>query len=85
MSDATIKVPAPINEPIRAYEPGSSHRESLKRKLNSMAAERIEIPCFIGGAEIRTGQKKQVAMPHSHKEVLGEYHVAGVQEMKLAV
>ncbi|OFZ85066.1 MAG: 1-pyrroline-5-carboxylate dehydrogenase [Bdellovibrionales bacterium RIFOXYD1_FULL_55_31] len=85
MSDATIKVPAPINEPIRAYEPGSSHRESLKRKLNSMADERIEIPCFIGGAEIRTGQKKQVAMPHSHKEVLGEYHVAGVQEMKLAV
>ena len=85
MSDATFKVPAPINEPVRAYEPGSPARESLKRKLNAMAAEKIEIPCFIGGKEIRTGKKKQSVMPHSHREVLAEYHVAGPSEMKLAV
>ena len=83
--DAINKIPTPINEPIRAYEPGSPARESLKRKLNAMASERIEVPIFIGGKEIRTGKKKPIIMPHSHKELLGEYHVAGATEMKLAV
>ncbi|OGW18933.1 MAG: 1-pyrroline-5-carboxylate dehydrogenase, partial [Nitrospirae bacterium GWC1_57_7] len=50
-----------------------------------MVAERTEVPIFIGGKEIRTGKKKPIIMPHSHQELLGEYHVAGAAEMKLAV
>lgn len=50
-----------------------------------MAAERIDIPCFIGGKEIRTGQKRQVVMPHDHKHVLADFHKAGTAEMDQAV
>lgn len=49
-----------------------------------MAAERIEIPLFIGGKEIRTGNTRKVVMPHSHGEVLAEFHLAGPAELKLA-
>lgn len=85
MSDTITKVPHPINEPIHAYEPGSSHRESLKKTLHRMASEKIEIPCIIGGKEIHTGNKKPVIMPHSIREQLGEYHLAGNKEMQMAV
>jgi 1-pyrroline-5-carboxylate dehydrogenase len=78
-------VAMPFNEPVRAYEPGSPHRESLKSRLASMAKERVEIPCVIGGKELRTGQKRTVVMPHSHREILADFHMAGISEMHLAV
>jgi 1-pyrroline-5-carboxylate dehydrogenase len=75
----------PTNEPIRTYEPGSQSREQLKIELNQMASRKIEIPCFIGGKEIRTGNVRQVVMPHEHGHVLAEFHLAGAEEMQLAV
>ncbi len=85
MSDAKFQVPTPINEPIRQYAPGDANRESLKARLKSMAAERLEVPCIIGGKEVRTGNKRKAVMPHSHKEVLAEFHLAGATEMRMAV
>ncbi len=66
-------IPAVQNEPVRAYEPGSSARDSLKSKLRQMSGEKIEIPSEIGGEKILSGPKRQVTMPHSHREVVGEY------------
>ncbi len=85
MSNAKFTVPKPANEPVRSYAPGDATRESLKTRLKQMAAEKIEIPCIIGGKEIRTGNKRQCVMPHSHQEVLADFHLAGPAEMQLAV
>lgn len=75
----------PVNEPVKAYGPGSAEKATLKAKLKQMAAERIEIPLVIGGKEIRTGQTRKVVMPHNHRQVLAEFHLAGPKELKLAV
>ncbi len=80
-----FKIPTPVNEPIRVYAPGDAHRASLQAKLDELARTPIEIPLIIGGKEIRTGKKRSVTMPHSHREVLAEFHYAGEPEMKLAV
>ena len=48
-------MPPPVNEPIKSYAPGSPERASLKARLKTMAAETVDIPLFIGGKEIRTG------------------------------
>jgi 1-pyrroline-5-carboxylate dehydrogenase len=77
MFDSVIRVPRPVNEPVRSYEPGGPHRESLKVRLASMATERVEIPSVIGGKEVMGASRRQVTMPHSHQEVLGEYSRAG--------
>jgi 1-pyrroline-5-carboxylate dehydrogenase len=50
-----------------------------------MSQEKIEIPLIIGGKEIRTGKLRKVVMPHSHGEVLAEFHCATPTEMRLAV
>ena len=66
-SNAIFKVPTPVNEPIRSYAPGSgdpgsgdAQRKSLKAMLKKMGGETIDIPCIIGGREVRTGNKRKV-------------------------
>ncbi len=74
----------PQNEPIRPYGPGDSSRTTLKSKLREMSSEKIEIPCVIGGKEVRTGNIRRVVMPHNHRHVLAEFHVGGEKELQLA-
>ena len=83
-TDAAFRVPTPVNEPVRSYLPGSAETQSLKSKLDSMAREKVEIPCIIGGREVRTGNLRKVVMPHSHGEVVGEFHLAGAKELEQA-
>jgi 1-pyrroline-5-carboxylate dehydrogenase len=72
--NAIRSVPAPVNEPVRAYAPGSPERQELKARLRAMAQERIEIPLIIGGKEVRTGNLARAVMPHEHGHVLAEWH-----------
>src|SRR4051812_23321308 len=71
------RVPQPVNEPNRSYAPGSPERADLKARLKTMAAETLDIPLVIGGREIRTGHTARAVMPHDHKHLLAEYHLAG--------
>src|SRR5678815_224872 len=70
------RVPQPVNDPNRSYAPGSPERAELKARLKTMAAEKLDIPLVIGGREIRTGKTATSVMPHDHKHVLAEYHLA---------
>jgi 1-pyrroline-5-carboxylate dehydrogenase len=79
------RVPAPINDPIRSYAPGSSERASIKARLKQMAGEKIDIPLFIGGKEVKTGQCGRAVMPHDHGHVLADYHKAAEQHVALAI
>ncbi len=85
LNNAVFKVPVPDNEPIYSYAPGTPERAQLKVALDELASKKIEIPLIIGGKEVRTGRLGQVVMPHNHKHVLAEYHMAGEAEIKLAI
>ncbi|CAN5650458.1 hypothetical protein BH23ACI1_BH23ACI1_30640 [soil metagenome] len=79
------RIPEPVNDPNRTYAPGSPERAELKARLDSMAAERIDIPIVIGGREIRTGNTAQAIMPHDHAHVLADYHLAGPEHVQQAI
>ncbi|MDP9122442.1 MAG: L-glutamate gamma-semialdehyde dehydrogenase [Acidobacteriota bacterium] len=81
MSNAISPLMTPVNEPVRAYAPGSPEKRSLKKRLSEMAAEQIEIPLVIGGKEVRTGDTAQAVCPHDHGHVLATYHQAGEKEV----
>ncbi|WP_020675188.1 L-glutamate gamma-semialdehyde dehydrogenase [Geopsychrobacter electrodiphilus] len=85
LNNAVFKVPVPTNEPIYSYAPGTLERARLKAALAEIASKKIEIPLILGGKEVRTGKLGQVVMPHDHKHVLAEYHMAGEAEIKLAI
>src|SRR6516225_4582833 len=81
----SYRVPAPVNEPINSFAPGTPERKALKDKLSAMSAERIEIPLVIGGKEVRTGDTGTQVMPHKHAHVLATWHKAGAKEVEQAV
>ena len=80
-----FRPPPPQNEPVRSYEPGSPERASLQVRLEQMKAERLEIPCVIGGKDITTGNLKQAVMPHDKDHVLAEVHQGGAKEVEAAI
>jgi 1-pyrroline-5-carboxylate dehydrogenase len=80
-----FRPPPPQNEPVRSYEPGSPERASLQVRLEQMKAERLEIPCVIGGKDVTTGNLKQAVMPHDKDHVLAEVHQGGAKEVETAV
>ena len=62
MDNAIFRFPKPINEPVKAYAPGSSEKASLKKALAQISSEEWDIPLVIGGKEIRTGNTGKVVM-----------------------
>lgn len=80
-----IRIPTPVNEPVRAYAPGSPEKASLKKTIDEMLSEKIEIPLIIGGREIRTGDIDKAVCPFDHQHVLATFHQAGEKEVKMAV
>jgi 1-pyrroline-5-carboxylate dehydrogenase len=75
----------PANEPVREYAPGSSEREELQRRLRELESQRLDLPCVIGGEEVRTGNTAPTVMPHRREHVLADVHQAGEAEVARAI
>ena len=76
MSKGFFKVPVAINEPVRAYEPGSKHRDEVIASYNKMFNSNIDIPFYINGKNITTSNHKLISPPHDHKHIVGKYFLA---------
>lgn len=85
MINAHIRPPAPCNEPVLNYAPGTPEKKLLKDELRAMLGREIEIPLLIGGQEVRTGDLADCRCPHDHHHRLARYHKAGPAEVEKAV
>lgn len=70
-----FKVPTPVNERVRDYAPNTPETLSLQAKLAEMRSEQRDVPMYIGGKEVRTGNTKTMHPPHDHHHTLGHYHI----------
>ena len=67
MFDAVTNVPAPVNEPVKGYAPGSQERAVLEAKNKELACERAELTMTVGGVQrMGGGDVTDVAKPHNH-------------------
>jgi len=71
--DAVIKVPAPVNEVVRSYAPGSAERTSLEATLDELSnTDPIELTATIDGvSKPASGDAFEVTMPSDHSHILG--------------
>lgn len=70
--DAVTDVPAPVNEPVLDYAPGSPERARLEARLKDLAAGQVELTATIGGVQRAGGGAEiPVVQPHNHAHVLG--------------
>jgi 1-pyrroline-5-carboxylate dehydrogenase len=70
--DAVTQVPAPVNEPVLQYAPGTPERAELQAKLVELQKEPLELTLTIGGEQrMGGGERVDVVQPHNHRSVLG--------------
>ena len=84
-SHAIFRPPAPRNEPVNDFAPGSAARASLQARLEQMRSERLEIPLVIGGKDVTTGDLKQAVMPHAKEHVLADVHQGTAEHVQMAI
>lgn len=85
MSNAIFQVPKAVNEPVLSYKPGSSERATLKATLAELKKKVADIPMFIGGKRVSTGDKVAIHPPHELSHTLGHYHQGGAEHVQMAI
>ena len=85
MGKGFFKVPVAVNEPIKDYAPGSPEREEVLATYKKMYDSTVDVPLYINGKEIKTGDTSTMSPPHDHKHVLGTYHKATKKHIEEAI
>jgi 1-pyrroline-5-carboxylate dehydrogenase len=80
-----FRPPAPVNEPVRSYAPGSPERAELQARLSAMAAERPRIPLIIGGEDVYTDETFETVMPHDRDHVLADVSKGAAEHVEQAI
>jgi 1-pyrroline-5-carboxylate dehydrogenase len=80
-----FRPPAPTNEPILDYAPGSAERADLQRRLDTMAAERTHVPMVIGGERVESGRTFEAVMPHRRQHVLADVERGDATHVEQAI
>ncbi|MFW3462765.1 L-glutamate gamma-semialdehyde dehydrogenase [Streptomyces sp. 058-1L] len=84
--DAVTQVPAPVNEPVHSYAPGSPERARLEVKLKELSHNPIDLPMTIGGEKrMGGGERVNVVQPHNHQAVIGTFAGATEQDAQDAI
>ncbi|MFE2151707.1 L-glutamate gamma-semialdehyde dehydrogenase [Streptomyces lavendulae] len=84
--DAVTQVPAPVNEPVHSYAPGSPERARLEFQLKQLSENPIDLPMTIDGVKrMGGGERFDVVQPHDHKSVIGTYANATQADAQEAV
>ncbi|AUP78435.1 L-glutamate gamma-semialdehyde dehydrogenase [Flavivirga eckloniae] len=76
MGKGFFNVPIAVNEPVKSYAPGSPEREAVLKTYKEMFNSKIDVPLYINGKNIETGNTRTMSPPHDHKHIVGTYHLA---------
>ncbi len=79
------EVPAPQNEQVKTYGPGSKEKDDLKKAIGELRSKILDIPMIIGGKEIRTDFKISLVPPHEINHTLGYYHKGNETHILMAI
>ncbi len=85
MAKGTFQVPAPKNEPVNSYAPGTPERASLQKALKAARSTQVDIPMYIGSERVKTGNKIPLNPPHDHQHVLGHFHEGDSSHVEQAI
>jgi 1-pyrroline-5-carboxylate dehydrogenase len=85
MSLGYFNYPMPANEPVQQYAPESAERSALKKALADLKKEPIDIPMYIGGKAVTTGNKVALHPPHEIAHTLGYFHAGEERHVREAI
>ena len=77
--------PTPANEPVLSYAPGTPEKLALKKAIASLKSKTMDIPMYINGKAVRTGNKIAIHPPHEIKHTLGHFHMGSKKHVDQAI
>ncbi len=84
--DAITHPPAPVNEPVLTYGPGTPEREDLLVELARLERKQQSLRAHINGRRRNGGGREiPVVQPHDHQHVLGTIKNASTKDAEAAV
>ncbi len=85
MHNAYFSFAQPINEPVLNYAPGSPETKALKAALKEAKSSEKDIPMYINGEEVRSGEKVEIRPPHETGHLLGHFHKSDESHVHAAI
>lgn len=85
MGKGFFSVPVAVNEPVKSYAPGSPERDAVLKAYKEFYNGQTEVPLYINGKDIKTGNTRTMSPPHDHRHVVGEYHLAEKKHVEEAI
>ncbi|NRA93772.1 MAG: L-glutamate gamma-semialdehyde dehydrogenase [Psychroserpens sp.] len=85
MGKGFFNVPIAVNEPVKSYAPGSPEREEVLEAYHEMWNSKIDVPLYINGKDISTGNTRTMSAPHDHQHIVGTYHLAEKSHVEEAI
>ncbi|OIQ27896.1 MAG: 1-pyrroline-5-carboxylate dehydrogenase [Bacteroidetes bacterium MedPE-SWsnd-G2] len=85
MGKGFFNVPVAINEPVQSFAPGSSEREAVLEAYQTMFNSQVDVPMYINGKDVTTGNTRTMSPPHDHKHIVGTYHLAEKKHVDEAI
>ncbi|WP_034262522.1 L-glutamate gamma-semialdehyde dehydrogenase [Altibacter lentus] len=85
MGKGFFEVPVAVNEPVKEYRPGSPERAEVLTTYKKMYNSTVDVPLYINGKNVKTGDTATMSCPHDHKHILGTYHRATKKNISDAI
>ena len=85
MGKGFFEVPIAVNEPIKGYAPGSPERTKALDAYKKMYNSTIDVPMYINGEDVKTGNIDTMSPPHDHQHIVGTYHKAEKKNIDTAI
>lgn len=85
MGKGFFNVPVAVNEPVKSYAPGSPERKAVSETYKAMFNSKVEVPMYINGEDVKTGNTRTMSPPHDHQHIVGEYHLAEKKHVEDAI
>ncbi len=85
MHNAYFHYNEPKNEPVLNYAPKSAERIALQKAIADLKSQTRDIPMYINGKEVRTGDKKEIRPPHETAHLLGHFHAGDASHVTQAI
>ena len=85
MGKGFFNVPVAVNEPVKGYAPGSPEREAVLAAYKEMYNSQVDVPMYINGEDVTTGNTRTMSPPHDHQHIVGTYHLAEKSHVEAAI
>ncbi|MFD2725436.1 L-glutamate gamma-semialdehyde dehydrogenase [Hyunsoonleella rubra] len=85
MGKGFFNVPIAVNEPVKSYAHGTPERKAVLETYKTMFNSKVDVPLYINGKYVSTGNTRTMSPPHDHQHSVGTYHLAEQKHIDEAI